>query len=478
MARKALLGKKIRRLRQERGLTQQQMAEQLGISPSYLNLIEHNERPVTVALLLKLGQTFEIDFQDLSEEDERRLAIGLREVFADATLQSYEVKPEELRALVDAAPNAAKGLIELYRAYKTAREDAQAMVLNLTGGAGPARTRRLLLPTEEARDFFYDRTNHFPPIEENAEALWREARLDPADPHQGLVGHLASRHGITVEVAPIEAMGGALRRYDPRAKRLVLSEALTRGSRNFHIAYQIGLIEAKAAIDAILAEGRLSSPETETLCRVGLTNYFAGAVLMPYAPFLAAAKAARYDVELLTHRFGVSFEQACHRLSTLQRPGAKGVPFYLVRVDIAGNISKRFSAAGFHFSRFGGSCPRWVVHESFMTPGMIRTQVAQLPDGTTFFCVARTLAKESGSFSAPQSQLAIGIGCEIGHARELVYADGYDLDRLDRVTEIGVGCRLCERANCRQRAFPPLQHRLVIDAEVKGLSAYPFSAGA
>lgn len=475
MARKALLGKKIRRLRQDRGLTQQQMAEQLGISPSYLNLIEHDERPVTVPLLLKLGQAFEVDLQDLSEEDERKLAVGLREVFADPSLRHYEIRTEEMRALVDAAPNAAKGVIELYRAYKAARDDAQALVLGLPGG-GAAPTRRLLLPTEEARDFFYDRANHFPTLEDAADALWRDARLEPGDPARGLVEHLASRHGIAVDVAPVEAMAGALRRYDAKGKRLVLSEVLPRGSRNFHIAYQIGLIEAKTAIDAVLSEAKLSSPETETLCRVGLTNYYAGAALMPYAPFLAAAKAARYDVELLTHRFGVSFEQACHRLSTLQRPGAKGVPFYLVRVDIAGNVTKRFSAAGFHFSRFGGSCPRWVVHEAFMTPGLIRTQIAQLPDGATFFCVARTLSKDSGAFHEPQSQLAIGIGCEIGHARELVYADGYDLDRLDRVTEIGVGCRLCERMNCRQRAFPPLQHRLMIDEKVKGVSAYPFSA--
>jgi XRE family transcriptional regulator, fatty acid utilization regulator len=478
MARKALLGNKIRRLRQDRALTQQQMAEQLGISPSYLNLIEHNERPVTVPLLLKLGQTFEVDLQDLSEEDERKLAMGLREVFADATLRNHEIKPDELRAMVDAAPNAAKGIIELYRAYKAAREDAQALVLGLPGGSGETRSRRLLLPTEEARDFFYDRTNHFAAIEDAAETLWREAQLDPADPHRGLIDHLAQRHAIMVEIAPIEAMQGALRRYDAKTKHLVLSEVLPRGSRNFHIAYQIGLIEAKPAIDAILAEAKLSSSETETLCRVGLTNYFAGAVLMPYAPFLAAAKAARYDIELLTHRFGVSFEQVCHRLSSLQRPGAKGVPFYLVRVDIAGNISKRFSAAGFHFSRFGGSCPRWVVHEAFMTPGLIRTQIAQLPDGTTFFCMARTVTKESGAFNQPQTQMAIGIGCELGHARELVYADAYDLDRIDRVTEIGVGCRLCERMNCRQRAFPPLQHRLMIDEKVKGLSAYPFSTSS
>ena len=229
-------------------------------------------------------------------------------------------------------------------------------------------------------------------------------------------------------------------------------------------------------IDAIVTDAHLSSRETETLCRVGLANYTAGALLMPYVPFLAAAKAARYDVEVLCHRFGVSFEQVCHRLSTLQRPGAKGVPFYLVRVDVAGNISKRFSASGFHFSRFGGSCPRWVVHEAFTTPGTIRTQIARLPDGATFFCIARTLTKESGGYREPHSQLAIGIGCELGHAREVVYADGYDLERLDAITEIGVGCRLCERDNCRQRAFPPLQHRLMVDEKVRRVSPYAFGA--
>jgi XRE family transcriptional regulator, fatty acid utilization regulator len=222
MARKALLGNKIRRLRQDRGLTQQQMAVQLGISPSYLNLIEHNERPVTVPLLLKLGQSFEVDLQDLSEEDERKLAVGLREVFADATLRNHEVKAEELRALVDAAPTAAKGIIELYRAYKTAREDAQALVLGLPGGSGEASPRRLLLPTEEARDFFYDRINHFPTIEEAAETLWREARLDPADPHRGLVDYLAQRHGIVVEIEGETpgALGSAVARQPQLPHRL------------------------------------------------------------------------------------------------------------------------------------------------------------------------------------------------------------------------------------------------------------------
>ncbi len=467
MARKTLLGAKLRRLRQDRGLTQAQMAGELGISPSYLNLIEHNERPVTVGLLLKLGKAFDVDLQALSDDDERKLVVALREVFADGALAPHEIKPEEVQELVAASPRAARAIVDLYRAFRSAREDAQALVLSTGTG------RRITLPTEEARDFFHDRTNHFPTIEDAAETLWRNAALDADDLDRGLKAELA-RRGVSVAVD--DDGEGSLRRYDATSKRLVLSGLLGRAGRVFHMAYHLGLSDASEAIDAILAEARLSSKETETLCRVGLVNYFAGAVLMPYAPFLAAAKAARYDIDVLGRKFEASFEQVCHRLSTLQRPGAKGVPFYLVRVDIAGNVSKRFSAAGFHFSRFGGSCPRWIVFDAFRTPGLIRTQLARLPDGAAFFCIARTVAKDSAGWHAPASQLALGLGCDVAHAHELVYADGLDLERTDAATEIGVGCRLCERANCRQRAFPPLQHRLMLDERVKGASAYPFKA--
>ena len=226
------------------------------------------------------------------------------------------------------------------------------MQIDLSGG----RTRRVVLPTEEARDFFEARANHFPEMETAAEAL---APAPGAGLGRALVERLATKHGITVEVAPLERMDGALRRFDPRARLLTLSEALPRPSRHFHLAYQLGLIEAREAIDRVIKAAKLSAPETETLCRVGLANYFAGAVLMPYGPFLAAARTLRYDIEGLMHRFAASFEQAAHRLSTLNRPGEAGIPFFFVRADIAGNITKRFSAAGFHFSRYGGACPRW-----------------------------------------------------------------------------------------------------------------------
>lgn len=465
-ARKTLLGQKIRRLRQDRGLTQQQMAGELGISASYLNLIEHDERPVTVSLLLKLGERFAVDLNALTDDAERQLAAALSEVFADAGLRDSGIDSDEIARLVGAAPRAARAIADLYRALRAARDDAQALNIDLSEG----RTRRVVLPTEEARDFFEARRNHFPALESAAEAL----RPAADDLGRFLGDRLTQRHGVTLEIAPVEAMAGAFRRFDPRSRRLSLSEALPLASRNFHLAYQLGLLEARDAIGDIIRAAKLSAPESEMLCRIGLANYFAGAVLMPYAAFLAAAQAERCDIERLMNRFGVSFEQAAHRLSTLNRPGAAGIPFFFARADIAGNISKRFSAAGFHFSRYGGACPRFVVHEAFATPGLIRRQIARLPDGATFFCVARTVEKAGGGFHAPSGHMAVVLGCDIVRAAEVVYADGLDLARPEVATEIGVGCRLCERADCRQRAFPPLQHRLVVDEAVKGPSAYVF----
>lgn len=468
--RKSYLGSKIRHLRQERKLTQQRMAEQLGISASYLNLIEHDERPVTVGLLLKLGQVFNVDLQELSDDTERRLAAALAETFADPGLGTARVDADEVRRLVAAAPKAARVVVELYRAWRAAKEDAQALNLDLPSG----RTRRIVLPTEQARDFFEARANHFAEVEAAAEALRRDAGLSAADLARGLHDRLATAHGIAVTVATVDRLHGAWRRFDPQARLLELSEALPQSSRVFHLAYQLGLLEARDVFDASIKAASLSAPESETLCKVGLANYFAGAVLMPYEPYATAARATRYDLEILMHRFGVSFEQAAHRLSTLQRSGDACIPFYFVRADIAGNVIKRFSAAGFHFSSHGGACSRWVIHDSFATPGFIRTQVARLPDGATFFCIARTVEKPGGGFHLPATRYAVGLGCEIAHAAGLVYADGLDLGKLDAVTEIGQGCRICERDDCRQRAFPPLQHRLVVDETVKGPSAYSF----
>jgi len=470
---RALIGRTVRRLRAERELSQQALAARLGISASYLNLIEHDQRAVTATLLIKLAEILQVDLATLSGSEERQLEAGLREVFADALLRADDIPEAEIAALAGSAPNAARAVLSLYRAWRVAREDS--------GGIALPSGRRILLPTEEARDLFTDRANYFAELEGAAEAIAADlGPVLPAETNHAIAERLRRQHGLSVTVGPLE---GALRRYDPAARSLMLSEVLPRESRGFHMAFQLALLEARDAIEGELKRAAPSSPEAESLIRIGLLNYVAGALLMPYQPFQRAAASLRHDMEAVAARFGVSFEQACHRLSTLQRPNlqntsaqgkssSRGVPFFFLVVDPAGNVSKRFSAAGFPFARYGGSCPRWVVHSAFSTPGAVQVQVAELPDGAAFLCFARTVSHPGTHWGDPAPVHVVAMGCAIEHAAKVVYADGLDLDRA-RVG-IGLSCRLCDRQDCRSRAFPPLEHRLSLDPLITGASPYRF----
>jgi len=456
-----LIGRTVRRLRSERGLTQQALATRLGISASYLNLIEHDQRAVTASLLIKLTETLGVELAALSGSAERQLESGLREVLSDPMLGLEDVPEQEVTTLAASAPNAARAMLALYRAWRVAREDSSGLAL-------PTGTR-ILLPTEEARDFFHDRANHFPALEAAAEQIGREIGTRPSEMNHGIAERLRRLHGLAVIVGPLD---GALRRYDATSRVLHLSEALPRESRGFQMAFTLMLLEARDAVDATLADTEPSTPEASQLIRIGLLNYAAAALLMPYAPYLAAAREMRHDIEGLAARFGVSFEQAAQRLSTLQRDGARGVPFFFLRVDPAGNVGKRFSAAGFPFARFGGSCPRWVVHEAFATPGRIRVQVARLTDGATFLTIAQTVQGRAAHWGEPPPVHVIAMGCDITRGPELVYADGLDLDAA--AVGIGLSCRLCDRADCRSRAFPPLEHRLALDPSEESEAPYHF----
>ncbi len=455
-----LIGRTVRRLRQEQSLTQQALAARLGISASYLNLIEHEQRAVTASLLIKLAEILDVDLAALSGTQERQLEAGLREVFADASLDQT-VPDGELATLAAASPAAGRAILALYRAWRVAREDSSGIAL--------PSGRRLLLPHEEARDAFHERANHFPEIEAAAEAVGVTLPAEPAELNHAIADRLRRVHGLRVRVGPLD---GALRRYDPETRSLFLSEQLPRESRGFHLAFQLALLEARDAVETQLAAINPSSPEAGSLIRLGLLNYAAGALLMPYASVLAAAAVLRHDVDSLAARFGVSFEQACHRLSSLQRSGARGIPFFFLRVDPAGNVSKRFSAAGFPFARYGGSCPRWVVHAAFAAPGQVQVQVAQLPDGATFLCFARCVVGRPANWGEPPPTHVIAMGCDVSHADQVVYADGLDPERA--AVGIGLSCRLCEREHCRSRAFPPLEHRLALDPLLAADSPYRF----
>jgi predicted transcriptional regulator/transcriptional regulator with XRE-family HTH domain len=456
-----LIGRTVRRLRLEREMTQQALAARLGISASYLNLIEHGQRGITASLLIRVAETLRVDLATLSGTTERQLEAQLRETFADPLLNAEPVPEAEISALAASHPAAARAVLTLYRAWRVAREDA--------GGIALPSGRRLLLPTEETRDFFNDHANHFPALEQAAETLGAELGVAPAEMNHAVAERLRRGHGIAVAVGPL---AGALRRYDPVARTLLLSEMLPRESRGFHMAFQLALIEAREAVEATMALTPPSSAEAAALIRIGLLNYTAAALLMPYAPFAAAARVLRHDADALAARFGVSFEQACQRLSSLNRPGARGVPFFFLCVDPAGNVSKRFAGAGFPFARYGGSCPRWVVHTAFATPGLLRVQVAQLPDGTGFLCFARAVTAAPAQWGEPPPVHVIALGAPLTHAAEIVYADGLDLARA--AVGIGLSCRLCDRPDCRSRAFPPLEHRLALDPLIAGASPYAF----
>lgn len=463
----------MRALRRREGLTQAQMARRLDISSSYLNLIENDRRPLTAEVLLKLAATFKVDLAGFAEGEDARLVADIMEVFGDPVFTDDALTNHEVNELVATSPAGARAVVTLYRAYKTARDSAHSLASRLSDGQDVIGMDTPMLPSEEVSDLLQRAGNHFPSLEEAAEALWRDAGLEEERLYEGLCRYLEQRHRVRVDVVRT-AEGGArtLRRYEPDTRVLRLSEVLPPRSRNFQVAHQIALLAHGDVLDEVAGDKLLGADESRALCRVALANYFAAAVLMPYEPFLRAAREERYDIELLGHRFRTSYEQVCQRLTTLSRPGDEGVPFHFIRVDVAGNISKRFSGSGIRFARFSGACPRWNVFQSFATPGIIHTQVSVMPDGTRYMCVARTVRSTVAGFHGPQAVYGVGIGCRVEHAGELVYADGMDLESKRAAVPVGVTCRLCDRMDCPQRAFAPLSAALLVDENQRGMSFY------
>jgi predicted transcriptional regulator/DNA-binding XRE family transcriptional regulator len=471
MAEASSLGARIRHIRRRQGMSQAQLAERIGISASYLNLIEHNRRPVSGPLLLKVARLFNLDLQSLAVDADARLTSELLEVFGDTMFEDHDITAAEVRDLIGTSPAIARAVLALHQAYRSTRDSASALASRLSDGDDVTERDRGRLPNEEVNDLIQRHGNFFESLEEAAERVWHDAHLSLPSLWEGLGPYLKRTANVEVRIESATAMHGAVRRFDARRRLLTLSEVLRRGSRNFHVAHEIGLLTLRPLLDQLTSDPMLSA-NAVTLTRVALANYFAAAVTMPYHPFLEAARAERYDLEVLGNRFRMSFEQVCHRLTTLRRRGAAGVPFHFVRVDIAGNISKRFSASGFRFARFSGACPRWNVFTAFLTPGLIRTQISQMPDDDVYFWVAKTIQKEGGAYHSPHTVFAVGLGCDVKYARDLVYADGVDLESREAIVPVGITCRLCDRPDCEQRAFPPLHQPLRIDEHVRGVSFY------
>jgi XRE family transcriptional regulator, fatty acid utilization regulator len=465
---KTFVGSRVRQLRSERGFSQAALAQMLEISPSYLNQIEHDVRPLTVAVLLRITEVFGVDATFFAPQDDTRLVAELREVTMDRDLD-MNVDVAEVADLVSTHPALARAMVNLHRRYRiTTAQLAAATEDRFSDGSSGSGS--ITMPHEEVRDYFYQRQNYLHELDTAAEDLTIRMRMHRSELAAELARRLTEVHGIHI-IRRIDLGDTVLHRFDPQIKTMEISHQLSAGQQVFKMAAELAYLEFGELIDQLVDGGKFTSDESRTLARLGLANYFAAATVLPYRQFHDVTENFRYDIERLSAFYSVSYETVCHRLSTLQRPSIRGVPFSFVRVDKAGNMSKRQSATGFHFSASGGTCPLWNVYETFANPGKILVQIAQMPDGRNYMWVARTVERRASRYGQPVKTFAIGMGCELRHAHRLVYSEGLDLSG-DIATPIGAGCRVCERDNCPQRAFPALGRALDLDEHRSTVSPY------
>ena len=457
---KLYAGVKLRELRGRLGVTQKAFSDKLGVSLPYLNQMENNHRPVSAAVVLSLVQEFGFDVTELTTGDAERIVSDMREALADPVFQNATPPLADLRLAASNAPALARAFLDLHRAYRQTHE----RLASLDEALGREDAALRPSPWEEVRDFFHYCDNYLDAIDRAAEhyAMPNGQRKDPLF----IASDTLAKAGIDVQFSD----SPHLRQFDSGAQRLAISGRASGPTQRFQLLYQVALTTQNDLLEATLDLARFATPEARDIAKIGLANYFAGAALLPYRAFQQAAMEERHDLERLADLFGASVEQVAHRLSTLQRPGAKGVPFFFVRVDQAGTITKRHSATRLQFARFGGACPLWNVHRAFETPGQFLRQLAETPDGVRYLCLARDVTKPGGSFNAPVRRYAIGLGCEVQHADALIYADGLDL--RGTFEPIGISCRICERRDCHQRSVPPLERRLKVDPDQRGILPY------
>ncbi len=511
------MGNKLRILRKDRGLSQVKLASNMGISASYLNLIEHNQRNLTVPLLLRISEILNIPLQAFSPQHDAQQVSELTEILKDPIYKGLMTGEDDISEMVHSSPALSQALTKTYGAYRNFMEDFQVLnerlaqdpllssnihrlrtlltsivsfsqilhdnadlpsserqnfqkivldesenlsdtvnsMLEIVSGEGLAGSITDITPHEAVTDFLHAHNNYFPELEEAANELRREAGLVSVSVRARLVSYLLERHGVSVEIAADETLDSGSSYYEEAKRHLVLSMSLPAPSINFHLALLIGQLTYDAQLEQLTDSKILPTGAAKKRAKAALSNYFAGACMLPYDEFLKAATDTRYNIELLQQRFSASFEQICHRLTTLRKPDAAGVPLHLVRVDVAGNISKRFSASGMRIPRYGSACPRWIIHHAFLTPGVITSQVTQMPDGSRYFSIARTTSKPTLLFGHPNSHYSISIGCEITFADQMVYSDGLNLESQQLAVPVGIACKLCDRINCPQRAAPP-----------------------
>jgi len=464
------IGPKIKAFRRQLGMQANKLAEELGISPSYLNLIEKGKRKIDGDLLLKVCEKLRIELSDLTSKTDINLENNISELLGDELFEDLDILGPEVKDLVNTNPKIAKALIKLGDNFKQKDHEIVNKLENISGKI--IDSRKAAFPGEVISDFLQENKNFFPKLEIFADSIFEKVKQNNRTRYIALCDFLKSEYGITVkDVIPEEGKPFS-KIYKSKQKELFLSDYLSLETKKLYAAAQISQEGAYREIDEYLSTFNFPSEEAKKLTRVALLNYCGAAILMPYKLFHKACKELKYDLELLQNTFATSFEQVAHRVTCLQDPTLPGIPFHFLRVDVAGNISKRFSLSGIEIPRYGGACPRWNVYSAFSRPGVIQAAVSKMTNGEKYVCIARTVEKGVGRYGQKKSMLSIGLGCEAKYAKDFVYTENLDLNDKKSELPIGVSCRTCDRLDCSQRAFPPLHKKFDIDINSRGVSVY------
>ena len=464
------IGPKIKSFRRQLGLQANKLAEQLGISPSYLNLIESGKRKIDGDLLLKVCEELKIELSDLTNKSDLNLVNDISELLDDQLFEDLDILGPEVKDLVNTNPKIARALIKLGDNYKQKDHEIISKVETLSGKI--IDSRKTSFPGEVISDFLQEKKNYFPKLEEFANKIFDKVQLNNRTRYVALCDFLRTEYSINVkDVIPEEGKPFS-KIFNKNNKELLLSEYNSLETKKLHAAAQIAQEGAINEINEYLSEFKFPSDEAKRLTKIALLNYCAAAILMPYKLFHSECKKLKYDLELLQNTFATSFEQVAHRVTCLQDPNLPGIPFHMLRVDIAGNISKRFSLSGIEIPRYGGACPRWNVYSAFTRPGVIQAAVSKMSNGKKYVCIAKTVEKGVGRYGRKKSMLSIGLGCEAKYAKDFVYTENLNLNDKKTERPIGVSCRTCDRLDCSQRAFPPLHKKFDVDIDTRGVSVY------
>lgn len=452
-----LAGPAVRRLRKRDNLTQAAMAARLSISPSYLNLIERNQRPVSARVVMALVEQFDFDPRSLREDEAIGGVEGLMRRLADERFRDLGMDRDDAAEFLSNSPQAAAAFARLY------------------DNAGPAAAATHEEPLAASRREIERWRNHFSDIDHAAEKLADEIRLSRGDIGLALTERLRERHDLSVRILPRDVLPDSLSRLDLHARQVQLSEMLAPASRNFQLALQIAQLEKRDEIESVAQGAQLDDPAARHLFRRHLDGYFAAALLMPYGRFLRACEATGYDLPVLERRFSVSFEQLAHRLTTLQRVGQRGLPFFMVRIDRAGQFSKSFAgASSARFATADVSCPLWDAHRAFERGGELVVQFVSLDDAIEGQGGWLTMMRSVEGNGAPgEARFVIAVGIEAVLAADMAQARGLSLRPAD-AKQIGPGCAQCHRQTCRQRSLPPQGQTLRFDTLRRGTTPFEF----